>query len=182
MTKGFGSLRSKVERMKQGLEDDPKDEAEDILEDTKRASKREVISNDAVASTELFRSFAVEETDGTFRLFNFAPHAALVEFGTGAFFQPNPYTKGRFDAPDFSPHLVREIQAWIMMKPSFVLSGSIGAAARNIALAIAEGTENRPPGTPAQPFMRPAMFRVFGIGSNRATRRMKKSVKKAVKV
>lgn len=179
--RGFKSLRRKVERTKRNLETRPDAEAQDILRDVRRAAKRQIYRHDAVASTELFRSFALTaEPHGngtTHRLANTAPHALYVEFGTGQQWQPNPYTD-RFSAPPMSPHLVREIKTWIIQKPTFTPYNGVDAAAVGIALAISGNLPDHPSGTPAQPYMRPAWFRE---GEKRATRRMKKAVKRSVR-
>lgn len=181
MPKGFKSARRKIRRMKRGLETRPDAEAHDILTDVEDAAKRKVYEHDAVASTELFRSFLVTEEphgDGTVhRLANVAPHAIFVEFGTGDKWQPNPYTR-HFKAPPMSPHLVGEIKGWLIMKPTLTPYGGIDAAAVAIALGISGNLPGKPSGTPAQPFMRPAWFKV---GEFRAKRRMRRAVKTAIR-
>lgn len=167
--------------MKRRLDTEPDEEAQAILRDVRKAAKRRIYRQDAVASTELFRSFALTATPhggGTLhRLENTAPHAVFVEFGTGDQWQPNPYTD-RYSAPPMSPHLVREIKTWIITKPTFTPYNGVDAAAVAISLAISGNLPDQPSGTPAQPYMRPAWFRE---GSTRAKRRMRKSVKKAVR-
>jgi len=130
--------------------------------------QRKIINNDAVASTELFRSFVVRGPTAqdfgrwSVRLTNYAPHAPYVEFGTGGFEGPSypSHLTRNFAAPPMSPHLVQEIRAWIYMKPTFVVreNMTVGSTAQAIATAIAFGSDTRPAGTPAQPFFFNAWF------------------------
>lgn len=125
--------------------------------------QRRIINQDAVASTELFRSFRVTKAPGDFgdeivRLQNFAPHAPYVEFGTGGFKGPG-YTEENlirnFSSPPMSPGLVAGIRRWMYVKPGF--TDPRPGLEHAIAAAIAFGGTDRfgrprPPGTPAQPF------------------------------
>lgn len=130
--------------------------------------QRKIINNDAVASTELFRSFRVTgPTRQDFgrlsvRLTNYAPHAPYVEFGTGGFEGPSypSHLTRNFAAPPLSPHLIAEIRAWIYIKPTFVIreNMTVESTAQAIAIAIAFGGDTRPAGTPAQPFFFNAWF------------------------
>lgn len=160
MIKGLKDLQKKVERFKD-VGGSVAHSAQFRLERrVVPAMQRKIIDQDAVASTELFRSFTVNKSPGDFgdqfvRLSNFAPHAEYVEFGTGGFHRPNPYTHP-FAAPPMSPHLVAEIRKWVVMKPTFVFreNMTVESTAQAIATVIAFGDmeAGRPPGTPAQPF------------------------------
>lgn len=124
--------------------------------------KSKIVQKDAVASTELFRSFRISTgvlggDDYVVRLTNFAPHAPYVEFGTGGYSR----AAGRirygidFDSPPYSPGLIHGIRTWMYAKPSFTDArpGLEFAIAGAIAFG---GTDrfgrSRPPGTPASPF------------------------------
>lgn len=162
MIKGLRDLEKSVEKFKRTASGSVAGSAErQLRRRVMPAMQRKIIDSDAVASTELFHSFTVETFGGGMagdrfiHLRNYAPHAPYVEFGTGGFHRPNPYTRA-FTAPPMSPHLVAEIRQWIYVKPTFVLRENMTpeSTAQAIATAIAFGAPEigRPPGTPAQPF------------------------------
>lgn len=169
---GLSSITRTVENLKDNLEDEVNDAVDDTLDATERRAKFRIVSQDAVATTDLYRGFRqvrhpIQHPRGNgtrFRLMNTEPHAKFVEWGTGGHFMEGAswgYTPPEkpYKAPSYSNRLVRNIVEWIVVKPGFRRSGPPIRMARNIAQSIAFGSEADPlPGTPAQPFMRPAWF------------------------
>lgn len=159
MVNGLRSLEKKLEGMKDDIEDEVDDAVERSLDATEREAKRNLVEQDAVASTATYRGFQQRKTtvgaNGRrgFRrtLTNVAPHAKFVERGTG--------DKGFYRAPSMSTSLVNAIRVWINQKPSFRRLGRPDdEAAFWIARSIA-GEGDGPSGTAPQPFMRPAWQR-----------------------
>lgn len=152
--------------------------------------RSKIVSNDSVASTELFRSFRVTRARMDFghqsvRLQNHAPHAAYVEFGTGGMYQGVSQTISVepkfFPAPPMSPGLVHGIKKWMYMKPSF--AGARPGLEFAIAGAIAFGGTDRfgaprPPGTPASPFFFNTWFEEEPGFKKSMQRAFKRNVKK----
>lgn len=185
MIKGLKELERDIEKFKERASRSMASSVErDLERKVEPEMKRKIVEHDAVASTELYRSFTIQTTrmekgDYAVHLTNYAPHSELVEFGTGGFHRPNRYTK-RFAAPPLSPHLVAEIKKWAIIKPTFSPRGSYDSAAQDIAHAIAFGSKkrNRPPGTPAQPFF----FNTWFEKERRFKRSMDRSFKNQVKI
>lgn len=156
---GLQSLKKDLRNFRRRLNNEPKDAAVDGLERVERSAKGNLIQNDSVASTSLWRSFEIAESQQgdiwSAELINYAPHAKYVEFGTGDKFRPNPHTQP-FPAPSMSPHLVSEIKKWMIVKPSFVPYNDINEAAIRISMVISGNADGKRSGTPAQPFFLPA--------------------------
>lgn len=182
--KGGKSLRRRLRNLKDELHDEVVDAAEDGLDSTEKRAKRKIVENDAVGSpaAEMFHSFVQSKGPivkdrgrGTrLTLTNTSDHAPYQEWGTGGHFgEANHWGFGQppvpFKAPDFSFELIAAISTWIAFKPGFRRAGPDQGKAIPIARSIAYGSQKGGdplPGTPAQPFMRPAWF--FGKNQVRA--------------
>lgn len=157
---GLEGLERRVKKMKRDLQIKTDKAAREGLAHVEHAAKANVVENDSVASTELFRSFKVRHVPryGSSRWVfeNTADHAAFVEFGTGPRHRVNPYTR-KFKAPPFTAKLVSEIRQWALVKPS--LRGQItdlDVFAWRTARRIAGRSEGRLGGTDPEPFFVPA--------------------------
>lgn len=165
---GVKSVQRSLQKLADELDDEVNDAVSDSLASTERRAKRKIISNDTVETGELYRSFVrYSVSSGPYStrhtLNNVDPKARLVEWGTGGYFGEGVShgfsvpSDGPYDSPTFSIRLIRSILGWIIKKPGFrTAGGPPREAAPAIAKAIADGSESRPPGTPAQPFMRPS--------------------------
>lgn len=163
--KGLDSLQKRLEKLKGGLDDAGTEAADDALDATERNAKRRIIEQDAVQTTDLYRGF-VQSTVKTpratrKRLRNTARHGNVVEWGSGQQFGSSGFSQmplnGPYKAPSFSTTLVNAIREWIVEKPTFRRVNALPEdAAVGIARGIAGNVDNRPSGTPPQPFMRPA--------------------------
>ena len=114
---GLDSLQRKLRDIKDDVPDAANDAVSDTLDDTERRAKRNIVEQDAVQTTEMYRSFvktrtSISGTSTRHRLTNVAPHAQLQEYGTGQQFATSqwvgvfPPQTQRFDAPSFSMVLV----------------------------------------------------------------------------
>jgi hypothetical protein len=156
-TNDIRSFARELRRNKRSLEREARDITSDVAGGMVFNVKRDIIDNDAVASTELFRS--VQQRPYRRRALAGKPVAgrrvevadekgALVSFGTGIRGDSLPrlakamYGRHRFQAGDPS---VGEIMTWMRVKPSFTLPPTWP-----LAQAIASKIQNE--GTPAQPF------------------------------
>lgn len=157
--KGLDKLRTKIERGRKQIERGSKRGIKRDAARTVHTAKSNIVEQDAVASTELFRSFAVIErthpNDVTgVRIENTAAHAGLVEYGTGQKGRyASPFNK-KFDSPSMSLRLVANLEKWYIEKPSLYVENPT-AAAWGTARIISGNTEKRS-GTSAQPFFKPA--------------------------
>lgn len=169
-TVGGKSLQRELKALAERIDREVNDAVDDALDATEESAKARLIYQDTVHTGALYHSF-VKRTIGTtpnttrHTLDNIDYKAPLVEWGTGGYFAegsswgfrgpPMPYR-----APTFSMRLIYAILGWIITKPGFRSPrdqpGPPRDAAPAIAKAIADGSETRPPGTPPQPFMRPA--------------------------
>ena len=182
---GLQSIERTLQDLRDNLDDEVNDAASNALASTERRAKRRIVSQDAVETTELYHSFvrrSVSAGPKTTRhtLNNVDPKGKYVEYGTGGYFgegsswgfpAPRPYK-----SPTFSLRLINSILGWIINKPGFRTSGPPREAAPAIAKAIAQGSDTRPPGTPPQPFMRPA----WSVEKFDIHRRMRGAAKRAV--
>lgn len=113
-----------------------------------RTAKENIIENDAVASTELFRGIDSYSTDGFVRGFNAteqagarllsrAPHSGYVEHGTGM--------KGDGTYPDPGNPSTVTIAQWMIDKPTMNPGTHLWPRARHIAQNISEeGVDSQP--------------------------------------
>ena len=168
----------RLERAAARLEDNVNDEIQDTLDSVEISQKAEIkrpkprgggITANNVASGTLLASFRQPPPEhhhpwGTrHRLFNHAPHAQLVEFGTGVYngWQNaihSYYGVHRvFKAPRYGERLVRNIEAWMVQRG---ISSFGELTRRETAQEIARGISVRGtrPGTPKFPFFYRAMF------------------------
>lgn len=141
---GFDSLKRKTRRMRRKLDKDPKQTVRRDLNKMEHQMKANVVEMDAVASTELFRSFRVLRTVAPgenatrFKLTNNAPYAAFVEHGTG------PKGDGSYPAPAYGPRLIAGLKEWAIAKPTVNVT-FIDAWAKEAAYTVStKGTEEQP--------------------------------------
>lgn len=192
---GLNNLRSvqrSIEGLKNDLQDDVAEAAEDGLDRTERLAKRKIVENDAVASTSLYRGFKQTQSEvptskgpaKRYTLTNTEPHAKLVEWGTGGHFNTGGsygFTPpaNRYSAPSMGAALYTAILEWIIIKPVMTWNPPF-MAAHFISQSIVYGSESDPlPGTPSQPFMRPAWFVEESKVKLDARLQMYKSVRRA---
>lgn len=153
--KGLTSLKRKVRHMRDDLGDEVEDAVRRGSESTAAEMRGNVVDQNAVWKTNLFRSISAEKVPGdSFARFEVSadvPYAAFVEFGTGAKSDPSAPHRFRFSAPEHTPRLTREITEWVMTKPAF-----FGPRTEEVAWAIAVSISQE--GTSASPFLRPAWF------------------------
>lgn len=176
--KGLNSLKTKLRRMDKDLRTKPRAAVWKQLALAQHDAKMHIIRQDAVASTELFRSIRRTRSDSSdgarLKLVSDSDHAAYVEFGTGQL------GEGKFRAPDFSQSLVRDIREWMIDKPTFTLAPTWTRAfliARSISNEFYEG-RSRPTGTDSQPFMRPTWEAHGPVIKSEVRRAVRKSVRK----
>lgn len=158
MATGIQNMQQKIKRLGRRLEKEPRRSVERGAAAMVADMKAEIVENDAVASTELFRGIVINRGDvlhgdgSSIRVVSTASHSGFVEFGTGAFHRPNPYTQ-RYEAPSFSGRLVSALIEWATIKPSVQTEnpGALGWAVARVISGEADDTD-RPPGTKAQPF------------------------------
>lgn len=157
--KGLDKLRTKIERGKKQIERGTRRGIDRDAARTVHTAKSNIVEQDAVASTELFRSFAVIERTipsdvyGV-RIENTAGHAGFVEYGTGDKARyASPFHK-KFDSPEMSLRLVANLERWFIEKPSLYVENPT-AAAWGSARIISGNTEHLS-GTDPQPFFEPA--------------------------
>lgn len=156
---GLRSLANQVESMKDDLDDKPQAAVRRNAARTVASAKERVVQEDAVASTELFRGIGYKRRGSRTIIESAAPHSGFVEFGTGQQHITNPWTR-HYKAPDFSPQLVGVLTEWVVQKPS--LRGQIHdpvSFAEKVAWNISGNNPDRPSGSEAQPFFRPAWNR-----------------------
>lgn len=174
-TRGFGKFKRKVRKMKRDLNRKPKQAVDRSSTRIVADMKQNVVDNDAVASTELFRGIQYEKTARGGKLKSTADHSAVVEFGTGPRHRPNPYTS-RFDTPELSMELVRSLEEWFILKPSRPTPSDPRGAAWGLANRIAGNDGDSLGGTDAQPFFVPAWRR----GRHRLLRNVRGAVEDSV--
>lgn len=154
----ISSLKQKLRSNRRSLHRNTRNTARRSAKKTVFLMKEEIVSNNAVATTELFHSFSTFLKDNlrggrhsfSVSIQNRADHSEYVEFGTGAFHNGRADVPS-FTSPSFSGHLVGQIQLWLLEKPALRSPVTAGSAFA-IAHAIANGSGSHPPGTPAQPF------------------------------
>lgn len=184
---GLDGLQRRLESMKDDIDDAANEAVSDALDATERRAKRNIVEQDAVQTTQLYRgflkrSFPVTANRTRHLLTNIAPHAKFQEYGTGDQFGATrwsgvfPPPSRRFDAPSFSMTLITEIETWILQKPSFRLDGDVRRMAVEISLSLS-GLSDNPSGHPPQPFMRPAWF----VESQRIDKRVQRRVSQAIR-
>jgi hypothetical protein len=141
-TKGFASFRNRLNRMERSIERDSRQIPRQVAAVGTTRMKRELIENDAVATTELWRSIGWDRISPTaVKLFADADYAGYVEKGTGK------RGDGTYKTPSNVP--VDEIFKWMQAKPSFV-----GEVSIPVAHIIAKKLEEN--GQASQPFFGPA--------------------------
>lgn len=157
--RGMNSLRRKVRRAEQRLDDSVNNAVERQAGQTVARMKRNVIQHNAVHTTELFRKIGYTQLEtGTTVIYSRAPHSAYVEFGTGAKQRPRAGIP-HFPAPDYSNELVGALINWVLTKPYFEGDRSNPyVTANRIALSISGVAEGAVGGTDPQPFFLPAWF------------------------
>lgn len=140
--RGMTRLRNRLQRGKRTLNREADASTRRAAQAGVATGKQHIIEQDAVASTELFRSMNWQRVHGDFRgaasvLFNDAPYARFVDEGTGSY--------GPWPAGDPGPFVIKR---WMEMKPSFVEPADPlvkWAVAEEIAGNIREsGTKPRP--------------------------------------
>lgn len=168
--RGADSLKRKVRNIRDNLGDEVNDEVRDASEEIAREAQGNVVSQNAVWRTNLYRSIGVIETPlpsgNRYHIRADVPYAAYVEFGTGERGQSSVDPMFQFQAPAFTPDLTREITEWVMTKPGFYLPRT-----RGVAWGIAKSISRH--GTSPKPFMRPAWFA--------GERKMRRGVRRAAK-
>lgn len=123
--------------------------------------KREVIENDAVASTELWRGLGFRRLSPTsVELHSDAPYSGYVEHGTG------PNGDGTYPASDNVP--IPDIFEWMVQKPTFVGEPTFG-----LAVIIAQNLEKY--GQRQQPFFKHG----FDDAADKTKREMRKILHQA---
>lgn len=153
--RGANTLKRQVRNIRDNLGDEVSDEVRDSSEQIAREAQGNVVSQNAVWRTNLYRSIRVIEVpfaDGDrYYIQANTPYAAYVEFGTGKRGSGTADGRFQFAAPAFTPDLTREITEWVMTKPGFYAPRT-----RSVAWAIAKSISKH--GTHPHPFMRPAWF------------------------
>lgn len=170
-------LAADYREFKDDLEDNLSDASRVGLEETERTSKGIIRANDAQASGDLLDSHRIvpnEHGGHTLKVGGReAPHAPLVEMGTGSEYKQytGETTFGPYDAPSLGPNLIQNIEEWVDRKgiqANHVPQSDLGYV---IALSIAES------GTSRQPFLGPAWFMTKDDVKNEHRRAVKKSVR-----
>lgn len=157
MVDEMSRLRRKLKRIERKLDRKPRRAVKRGAAGTVADMKRNVIENDAVASTELFRGIGYS-TEGENRIIieSEAGHSGFVEFGTGPKHIENPYTD-HYSKPSFSGRLVAALTRWAAVKPTIPTDDvdpfSIGWA---VARSISGEAEGSIGGQEPQPFFIPA--------------------------
>lgn len=157
-TRGMKSLVRRVESMKDDLDSKPERAVSNGAARTVATAKENVVAEDAVASTELFRGIQYRKRGNRVVIESTAPHSGYVEFGTGQHHVLNPWTR-RYKAPDFSPQLVGALTEWAVEKDAINRAYDIRdpvSFATAVGLRISGNVDGEMSGTEAQPFMRPA--------------------------
>lgn len=181
-TKGFKSAANTIERMSDEIEHNATRAAERQAVSIAAEMKENVIAQDAVGSTELFRGIGVLTGAGAtpwssahIVIESSAPHSGFVEFGTGPQHRSNRYTR-RYGTPDLGGDLVANLVKWAELKPSLHVDNPIG-----FAWAVGQNISGNNPevvgGTAPQPFFIPAweankkrLKRIVKFAVQRATR------------
>jgi len=152
---GSHSLRKKVTRIKNNLEDEVDDGIREQSEVTARQAKKNVVEGNQVWTTNLYRSIGVERSatsDGfAYEVVADVPYAAMVEYGTGQRGDSDAPLKFQFDSPDENDFgdVFGNIFEWVKTKPAFFGPRTADVAAKITWTIIEEGTY-------AHPFFRPA--------------------------
>jgi hypothetical protein len=157
--RGMQSLRRKVRRGEQRLDDKVNNAIEREAGRTVAQMKGRVVENNTVHTTELFRKIGYTQLEtGTTVIYSRAPHSAYVEFGTGAKQRPRAGIP-QFPAPDYSGELVGALINWVQTKPYFEGDRSNPyQTANRIALSISGVADNSAGGTDPHPFFLPVWF------------------------
>lgn len=172
--KGSRSLRRKLRRMDSNLDDNVDASVERSSAQAASIAKANVIENDAVASTELFRGIGYRSRGNRTIIHSDAGHSGMVEFGTGPKHIINPYTE-RYETPDLSAELVSNLVKWAVQKPTLNPQNP-NAFGWKVARTISGNTE-APGGTAPQPFFVPAWNETKPLMLSRVERSVSKTVK-----
>lgn len=169
MPKGFRNLKQKLARASEDISRNTDRKTRTSLREMRADARSNVAGNDAIYLGTVINSFRIVGGQGHYRLTNYAPHAAFLEYGTGS---KNIGTRmdERFNAPPLTGRLINEIKAWMILKPVIPRTGSLNNSAYLIARSLSRW------GQSPQPFMRPAYLRQEHIYINS----MKNVVRRAI--
>lgn len=143
---GFADFKRDIRSAKRKLERDAKPNARRAAQRGVQRGRERIVSQDAVASTELFRQMgsAPQPTDelAAYQLYNSASYAAYVDKGTGDY---GPYPSGNPSR--------QTIRQWMRVKPTFRVPAN-----PRVANAVAEFIRQKinEQGTEPQPFWQDA--------------------------
>lgn len=152
---GLNSLTSKVQRMERDLDRKPKRTVSRHSARTVSTMKGNVVEQDAVASTGLFRGIHYRRVSPSrFIIESSAGYSGFVEFGTGPKHVENPYTD-HYDKPEFSNQLVAALVKWASIKPSLPSIDPTEFGFK-VAMSISGRADGSIGGTAPQPFFLPA--------------------------
>lgn len=170
------SLTRKVQNMQRNLDDNVEAAVEGGAAQTATEARTNVIGHNTVWRGHLFNSIYVTSVDGPgisrTVIRAETPYAAFVEYGTGARGDASAPSKFTFDSPSYTSGLRGAIINWVMTKPGFYGTRSVGTGEK-IAQTIAEK------GTYAHPYFRPAWFTTKPMVIDNAERAVRHTVRRS---
>lgn len=191
------SVKRKIRQIERRVERQTKRASFSAMEQTTQVAHSQLVTGSNMWTGELaasLRTSMTPSTDGwSVRTKATAPHAAVVEFGSGQRYGDDPYPISAsvpyMKAPYFSSGLIGAIWNWVQTKHPFFGSPTFNVAA-NIAQTVGrgsyEGLEGDGKGTNSHPYMRPAYFIVWGgrtgLSTSSGVRSIERAFKKAVTI
>lgn len=173
MASSLSDLASKLEDLDEEIHDEVEDEVESNLEAMRVEAQQNLSRQGAIATGRLAESLEVDstphsDTSSTHSLGSSLEYAKYVEYGTGS--------GNRYPAPDSVPH--DELITWMASKPVIPREyDTYYELAPAIEHSIVHGSDDSPPGTPEQEFLR----RAWKGRKEWIKRDVRSAVKRAVK-
>ena len=171
----FSDAAERLEDLKDDIDEEVNEAAENVMQDIADTATRKAPVANTPGEVNLATSidYVGDKTAGQHYVVAKAPHAAYVEYGTGASQDGSPMTGGRYKSPSVAPY--NAILEWMNSKPVQPEESGIAAVQRSAWLIA---TKIREQGSDPHPFMRPAWKQNYHQFRTRGRLRLRKAVEK----
>lgn len=193
-TRGFDSLKRKIASIEKRVKRKTKRASFDAMEQTTTSAQAQLLTGGNVWHGELVNSLVTTQSpssDGwTYKTRANAPHAKVVEFGSGTRFNKDPFPSSsrvqRIKAPQLTDGLIAAMWNWVQTKHPFYGSPTYGVAmgiAQTVGVGELGGLEGEGRGTNSHPYLRPAFFtNWYPVGQSSGVRSIKRAYRSAVRI
>lgn len=170
----FSDAAERLEDLKDDIDEEMNEAAENVMESMADTASRKAPVADTPVDANLATSidYVGDNTAGLHAVVAKAPHAAYVEYGTGASQDGSPISGRRYKSPSVAPY--GAILEWMKSKPVQPEASGIAALERSAWLIA---TKIRNQGSDPHPFMRPAWRQNYYKFRSQGKRALKRAVK-----